>query len=152
MSGKVHGIGPKQALGGAKSARRFWHRYLTKEARLAPRRKFASPSRTVLLDRLRHEASEHGFEIVSVKMLHPLQLAPEVVVRTTHYIALAHATAQILRALDPNGRDRWDYEGFYFEARDEYNVPFLVAYNVIRGQIMGGQWAPSEALYPFLHG
>jgi hypothetical protein len=73
-------------------------------------------------------------------------------VRTTHYIALAHATAQIRRALDPNGRDRWDYEGFYFEARDEYNVPFLVAYNVIRGQIMGGQWAPSEALYPFLHG
>jgi len=148
--GHIHRTGPQEAVSGARSARRYWREYLTKEARLASRKRFPSPSLSVLSQRLEREADAHSFDIVSVRMLHPRRAAPEIVVRTTHYLALARATSDILRGLE--GRDSWDYEGFYFEARDERNVPFLAAYNVVRGQIMGGQWARSEALYPFPHG
>src|SRR2546421_31397 len=131
--GEGHRNGPEQGGSGAKRARGDWYRYLTKEARLAPRKRFRSPGLSVLSERLKREAHAHSFEIVSVKMLHPLQLAPAVVVRTTDYVALSRATGDILNRLE--GRDPWDYEGFYFEARDERNVPFFAAYNVIRGQI-----------------
>src|SRR5438874_939361 len=67
--GKVHRIGPEQAVSGTKSARSYWYRYLTKEARLAPRKRFRSPGLSVLSERLKREAHAHSFEIVSVKML-----------------------------------------------------------------------------------
>ena len=71
-------------------------------------------------------------------------------VRTTSYLELARATNSILTELD--GVPHWRYEGFYFRAEDEYGVPFLIAYDVVRGESMGGQWARSERLYPFNHG
>jgi len=107
---------------------------------------------------LRRAAQRYDFDVVSVQLLRPRQLAPKVVVRTKHYLALAHATAAILRRIDPrtpavDDREGWKYEGFYFEARDERDVPFLIAYNFWRGPSAGGgQWARSEPLYPFVHG
>ena len=92
-----------------------------------------------------------------MKLLRPRQLAPEIAVRTTDYLGLAQALPGILRRLDPHeGRSDtrgWSYEGFFIEARDERGVPFLAVYNFWRGQHKGGgQWARSEALYPFQHG
>lgn len=45
----------------------------------------------------------------------------------------------------------WDYEGFFLGAQDEQGEPFLAVYNAWRAH-GGGQWARSEALYPFPHG
>jgi len=89
---------------------------------------------------------------VHVHVFRPRQLAPLIVVRTTHYLSLSRAVGSILQKLDPPGRGHWAYEGIYFMAEDEKNVPFLSVSNVVRGQIEGSQWARSEALYPFLHG
>jgi hypothetical protein len=83
---------------------------------------------------------------------------PFVIVRTTHYLALARATPSILREIDPKSRtndDRtgWRYEGFFFEAQDEHSIPFLGAFNFWRGRDGGGgQFARSDPLFPFAHG
>jgi hypothetical protein len=50
-------------------------------------------------------------------------------------------------------RTGWAYEGFFFEARDTDNVPFLAVWNYWRGpHAGGGQWARGEDLLPFQHG
>ena len=121
-------------------------------ARKYPGIPFRSPSREVLLARLGGEAKAHDFEVVSLRMLRPRELAPLVVVRTARYVSLARATGGILKNLDRERSYDPDYEGFYFEAQDERGVPFFSAYNVRRGQIEGGEWARSEPLYPFPHG
>lgn len=134
------------------SARGSWIRDMNEAAREYPGIRFRSPGREILLTRLEREARAHDFEVVSVRMLRPRQLAPAVVVRSTHYVALAHATGAILEKLEPDGKYDRDYEGFYFEAQDERGIPFFSAFNVMRGRIEGGQWARSEPLYPFEHG
>ena len=142
---------------GGELARRQWEHEIRSRAREAPGEHFANLSAATLRERLREAADEHGFELVSVKLLRPRQLAPEIIIRTTDYLDLAHALLGILRKLDPHedGSDTrgWSYEGFFIEARDERGVPFLAVFNHWRGQHKGGgQWARSEPLYPFRHG
>jgi hypothetical protein len=142
--------------GGAR-IRKQWEREIRSRALAAPRQHFANLSPNTLRRRLAAAANDHDFQVVTVKLLRPKQLAPEIAVRTTHYVALAHALPSILRSLDPH-RGRldnrgWSYEGFYFEAQDERGVPFLAVYNFWRGEHKGGgQWARSEPLFPFQHG
>jgi hypothetical protein len=134
-----------------------WKREIRSRAIEAPREHFDNLSPQTLETRLTEAAREHGFQVVAVKLHRPEQLAPEITVRTTHYLALARALPSILRSLDPHsGRSDnrgWSYEGFFIEARDERSVPFFAVFNFWRGQHKGGgQWARSEALYPFPHG
>ena len=134
-----------------------WEREIRKRAREAPREHFANLPPAILRQRLREAADGHGFEVDSVKLLRPRQLAPEITVHTTDYLGLTHALPRILRGLDPHhgGSDAqgWSYEGFLIVARDERGIPFLAVYNYWRGQHKGGgQWARSEALFPFQHG
>lgn len=95
------------------------------------------------------------FTVLSLNVVRPRQLAPEVVVLTTHYVEVAEATRLILLRVDPKastGDDRtgWRYEGFFFQAEDEHGVPFLIAFNFWRGGGGGGgQWARSDRLFPF---
>jgi hypothetical protein len=126
-------------------------------------KRFASPNRRILLSRLRGAARRYRFHIVGVRMLHPRQSAPEVIVSTHDKAHFAEVTPLILRMIDPKqptGTDRtgWAYEGFYFEARDNSGTPFLGTFNHWRGPIPGGpepgggQWTTEAALYPFQHG
>jgi hypothetical protein len=142
--------------GGAR-LRKQWEQEIRTRAIEAPREHFANLSPDTLKERLAEAAHDHGFQVVTVKLLRPKQLAPEITVRTTHYLALARALPGILRSLDPHsGRSDnrgWSYEGFFFEAQDERGVPFLGVYNFWRGEHKGGgQWARSEPLFPFQHG
>jgi hypothetical protein len=119
---------------------------------------FDNLARKTLRNRLVQAAENHHFEIVSVAFLHPRQLAPQIVIRTTHYVEVAHALPKILARIDPrmpkrDDRRGWAYEAFYLEARNEKGVPFLAVFNYWRGPSAGGgQWARSEPLYPFVHG
>jgi hypothetical protein len=112
----------------------------------------------MLRARLAALAHRYDFDVVSVQIRRPRQLAPSIVVRTRRYVELARATRLILKQLDPKARtndDRtgWRYEGFFFEADDEHGVPFLAAFNFWRGpHAGGGQWARSDRLFPFVHG
>jgi hypothetical protein len=142
----------------AAAAERNWEHEIQSRGRHYPKKRFANPSKDGLMGDLRALAQKNGFELVSVRFLLPRQLAPKIVVRTKHYLALAHATPAILRRIDPRAAVRadsqgWKYEGFYFEAQDEHGIPFLIAFNFERGPSPGGgQWARSEPLYPYAHG
>ena len=153
-----HVIGKAEALADARSTAAEWRRELRERAHAAPGRRFDNLDPRLLRRRLASEARRHRFRVGSVRLLRPRQLAPRIVVRTTHYLELARATRTILAALDPKAptsddRTGWRYEGFYFEAQDEHGVPFLVVFNFLRGRSPGGgQWARSDALFPFAHG
>jgi hypothetical protein len=142
--------------GGAR-VREQWEQEIRSRAIEAPREHFANLSPDTLKERLAEAAHDHGFQVVAVKLLRPKQLAPEIAVRTTHYLTLARALPDMLRSLDPHsgrsGTRGWSYEGFFFEAQDERGIPFLAIYNFWRGNHKGGgQWARSEPLFPFPHG
>jgi hypothetical protein len=139
------------------------HKYASWRGAVQARARYAyGPFRnlppSMLRRRLARLATRYHFTVVSLTLRRPRQLAPRVVVRTTHYVELARATWRILRRIDPrprNGDDPrgWRYEGFFFEAVDEEGVPFLLAYDFMRGPGGGGgAWARSDAVSPFLHG
>lgn len=125
----------------------------------APRQHFANLPLGTLKERLTKAADRHDFRVAAVTIWNPRprQFAPEIVIRTTRYLALARALPGILARIDPHtGKSDtrgWSYEAFFLEAQDEQGVPFLSVYNFWRGQHKGGgQWARSEALFPFSHG
>jgi hypothetical protein len=155
--GHFHRIGPAEATTDVRQARAEWEREITSRARDHPQQTFANLPGTVLRARLAALGRRYGFEVTSVELRRPRQLAPDIVVRTIRYVELARATPLILKQLDPKARtndDRtgWRYEGFFFEADDEDGVPFRAAFNFWRGPSAGGgQWARSDRLFPFAH-
>ena len=155
--GAAEPISDHEAAEAGRLAPAAWRKELEKRARLHTAQRFDNPARGAFQRRLHQLAGRYGFEVVSAKVLRPREDAPLVVVRTTDYRGLANATSAILNQLDPKrstGDDRtgWRYEGFFWEARDERGVPFLIASTLTRGQVKGQQWARSEALYPFPRG
>jgi hypothetical protein len=118
---------------------------------------FPSPSRVVLIERLGQAQRRYGFQIVSVRMLHPLQAAPVIVIRSDKKLAIAHATPAIIKLFDPrhvtkSNPSGYAYEGYFFQAQDTRGVPYLVTYNYLRPPNVGsGEWAANESLYPFPH-
>jgi hypothetical protein len=153
-----HKVGSYEATRSVRAALRSWNRELAKRARAAPAQRFDNLPVATLERRLQVLAEAHDFDVVTVQLNRPAQLAPRVIVRTTHYPELAKATPVILRRLDPkratnDDRTGWRFEGFFFEARDEHGIPFLATFNFWRGgNGGGGQFARSEQLYPFEHG
>ena len=143
-----------EAVRGERTARGQWLLALRAAARSGSDWVFPNPSRSTLLRRLERQARAHHFQVVSLEMLHPRQLAPVIVVQTSHPIALAHATVSILEGLDPNygrGEPSELYEGLYFAALDASGVPLFSASEVVRGGYEGGTWARSKDLYPVGH-
>jgi hypothetical protein len=136
-----------------------WHSNLELGARVNPGARFSSPAKSLLLRRLRLAASRYHFTLVKMRVMHPRQAAPFVVVETKDERALSASTPAILRLLDPktktnNDRTGWAYEGFLFEARNTNGVPFLATFNWWRNpnSAGGGQAASDQRLYPFQHG
>ena len=138
----------------------LWYSNLRLGARVNPGERFSSPSKAVLLRRLRLAAARYHFTIVKVHVAHPLQAAPLVVVETANEQALSNSTPAILQLVDPHRAKRGSddrtghaYEGFLFEARNTDGVPFLATFNWWRNPASsgGGQSASSERLYPFVH-
>ena len=151
-------VGPAQARREARQTYSEWRLELAQRARKDPRTHFPNLAPFLFRQRLAEAAKRYDLEVVSVRFLRPRQLAPEVVVRTKHYVELARAMRTIDAALNPrrpspDDRLGWEYEGFWLEAQDEHGVPFLAVFDFMRGPgVGGGQWARSEPLYPFPHG
>jgi hypothetical protein len=158
LGGKSPSPNAEKAVAQAAMTKRSWLHEIESRARRYPKERFSNPSKDDLMGGLRTLAQKNNFDLVSVRLLMPRQLAPVIVVRTKSYLKLAHATPAILRRIDPRAAapedsQGWKYEGFYFEAQDEHGTPFLIAFNFWRGASGGGgQWARSEPLYPFAHG
>jgi hypothetical protein len=119
---------------------------------------FPSPSQAVLMQRLRQAQRRYGFAIVRVKMLHPLQSAPVIVIRSDRKLAIARATPAIIKLFDPRRVTKGNpsgfaYEGYFLSAEDRHGVPYLATFHHSRCcPPGGGEWAASESLYPFPHG
>jgi hypothetical protein len=140
-------------------AKRAWLKEVRASASSGDRSKnFPSPSRAVLMHRLHQAQARYGFKIVSVTMLHPLQRAPVIVIRSDRKHAIAKATPAIINAFDPrhvtkSNPSGYAYEAYFFEARDKHGIAYLATFNHWRPpHVGGGQWAAEESLYPFDHG
>lgn len=152
-----HGIDDGEARLAVGRAYATWRAELRHRALIAPRQRFDNPSRRAFETKLRRLARANGFRVVSARLRHPRGAAPDLVVSSRAYERLAREVPDLLQQLDPKsdtGDDRtgWRWEGFFFEAVDERGVPFLATFNFWRGPSAGGgQWARSDALYPFAH-
>ena len=109
------------------------------------------------MQRLRQAQRRFSFEIGTVRMLHPLQSAPVIVIRSDKKLAIAHATLAIIKFFDPrhvanSNPSGYAYEGYFLSAEDRHGVPYLAAFHHSRCcPPGGGEWAASKNLYPFPH-
>jgi hypothetical protein len=149
-------MSPTRAIAQAKTE---WLRDTRASARSGDRSaKFPSPSRAVLMQRLRRAEKLYGFRVVSIEMLHPLQSAPVIVIRSDSEQSIARAIAKIVSLFDPRHPTSADpsgyaYEGYFLVAETSGGVPYLATFNHWRApHVGGGEWAASESLYPFAHG
>jgi hypothetical protein len=136
-----------------------WLRDIRSSAKTGDRAaRFPSPSRTVLLRRLRNAAQSYGFRIAKVQMLHPLQRAPVITIRSDRMRAIARATPSIVALFDARRPTRsnpsgYAYEAYFLVAERRDGIPYLATFNHWRApHVGGGQWAAAEDLYPFPHG
>lgn len=88
--------------------------------------------------RLAAAAARYHFKVKRVQFIHARVLAPFVIVQTRHYLALSRAISVFEPSICPGTCAE------FFEAQDESGVPFIATGS--------GQWARSEALYPYPHG
>lgn len=112
---------------------------------------FPNPTAAAFRRRVRLVARRYGFRIVELRLLHPSQLAPLLIVSTDRprkqFIADLPA---IVSALNPRNDQATTFEGFYLEARDS-DGPFVRTDNVNRGEIEGGEWSANHNDYPYPH-
>ncbi len=119
--------------------------------------RFPNPTPRQFRARLKLIAERYGFAVVSLRLLHPGQLAPLLVVKTTRdRNAFVKDIPAIESLLNPRGRGSGNnspttFEGFFFEAEDAAG-PFVAVQKENRGVIEGGQWAAVGVASPFLHG
>ncbi len=156
-SEKARPITAATARRDAKRIRARWVADIVRRGRQEPTQRFANLRASEFRRRLDAAAARYDLTVKSVRLLHPRQVAPLVIVQTHHDLALARAIPAIEKSLDPhtghNDQRGWAFEAFLFEAQDERGVPFVVIENAFRGgNGYGGQWARSEALFPFAHG
>jgi hypothetical protein len=114
--------------------------------------RFPNPTAAAYRQRVQLAARRYGFRVVTLRLLHPLQTAPLLIVATARprqqFIADVPA---ILADLNPGNDQATTFEGFYFEARDR-DGPFVRTDSIDRGQIEGGQWSADPNDDPFPRG
>jgi hypothetical protein len=149
-------LSPARAVAQAKAE---WLAQIRASAKTGDRSaQFPSPSRAVLMRRLRRAETLYSFRIVRVTMLHPLQSAPVIVISSDRKQSIARATPKIIALFDPRHPNRMNpsgyaYEAYFFVAQTSSGVPYLATFNHWRApHVGGGEWAARESLYPFPHG
>jgi hypothetical protein len=118
--------------------------------------RFPNPTPAAFKQRLALVARRYGFHVVELRLLHPEQIAPLLVVKTNrNRERFSRDVGTIEQLLDPStnahGTSALTFEGFFFAAEDAKGL-FLSTEGVDRGTAEGGQWAAAENLYPYVHG
>jgi hypothetical protein len=147
------GVSPANAHRDVAAARREWLGEVRANARRYPRVEFRNLSHSDFVARLDRQARLHDFRIISIDWRRGHLDVPDVTIASTHYLQLAHDLPHVLDLIDPPPRSNHRaYEAIFLEAVDGDGVPFVAVYDSLRGHIMGGQWARSDALFPYAHG
>ena len=114
--------------------------------------RFPNPSPAAFRRRVTLVGKRFGFQIVSLLLLRPEQIAPLLIVNTSrNRQQFAGDVGQIMSLLNPTTstahRTAETFEGFFFAAEDTKG-PFLFVDGSSRGQGEGGEWAANRCLYP----
>jgi hypothetical protein len=126
------------------------------DATQAFEQRFPNPPPAVFRRRVELVGRRYGFTVDELRLLHPRQLAPLLVVHTKRERrAFVADVPKIMRLLDPmstraGGATAITFEGFYFAAADD-DGPFVRVEDVYRGEVEGGQWSWSPCVYPYAH-
>jgi hypothetical protein len=113
--------------------------------------RFPNPSPAAFRARVALIGRRYGFQVASLRLLHPFQTAPLLVVETTRdRKAFVHDVPAIMDLLDPRNGTAATFEGFLFEAQDAKGA-FVRVENVYRGEVMGGEWSWNRCVYPYPH-
>ena len=159
-SGVSFGISQKRtvitdsvALRDGKQDRREWIAEIYRRGRQDRTTRFSNLAPATFRRRLDAAASRYHFTVETVRFLRPRQLAPLVVVRTRSYVGFSRAVPAIEKSLDPGaGSADAAFEALFLEGQDERGVPFVIVTSAVRGGLEGGEWARSDALFPYPHG
>jgi hypothetical protein len=121
----------------------------------ALRQHFPNPTSKAFRHRLDLVAHRYGFTVTSLRLLHPEQLAPLLIIHTKRgRKAFVHDIPAIMRLLDPisqgHNRAAVTFEGFLLQADDNHG-PFVRIDNVYRGETEGGEWSSDPCSYPYPH-
>jgi hypothetical protein len=144
-----------QATREASAARRDWLGSLRAGAAADPGERFRSPPLSRFVARLEHAALAYHLTVEAVTAHRPRQLAPEATLESDDFVRAAHALGPILDLVDPALPPRANhraYEGILLRLVDDRGIPYASAFDSLRGNVEGGQWARAERLYPFAHG
>jgi hypothetical protein len=130
-------------------------RHVVSERVFALGQRFPNPSPRAFRERVELVGRRHGFRVVSLRLLRPLQLAPLLVVETDRdREQFVGEVAEIVALLDPRtggeGAVARTFEGFVLEARDR-EATFVVVNGVNRGTAMSSQWSWDPCVMPYAH-
>ena len=117
-----------------------WQSALERGARTNPTSRYPNPPRKELIARLRASVG-WGFKLLSIRMRHPLQDAPVVIVKV-HPLARNRGNTDtllvdLLAALKSSDGKQL-YEGFFVEALDNGGTPFYARWLASRAQVSEG--------------
>jgi len=118
---------------------------------LAFGQRFPNPTPKVFRADVAEVARTDGLRVVSLTLLKPLQLAPEVVFAAKNRSRFIAEVPAIERFLNPRSRTGYAtrFEGFFLEGIDPDGKPFVATFSNARGTLEGGQWSADP---PFPHG
>jgi hypothetical protein len=115
-------------------------------------RRFRNPSPASFRARVARVGHRFGFHVVSLRLLHPDQIAPLLIVRTSRdRNAFADNVLKILDTLDPANPKPGAFEGFFFAAEDAHG-PFVISQDVRRAGPEDSGYAANGVLFPTAHG
>ncbi len=116
---------------------------------------FPNPTPAAFRHRVALVGRRYGFHVVSLRLLHPEQLAPLLIVRTSRpRRAFVKDSGKIVALLSPTSfaprlhRVAVTFEGFFFAAEDSRG-PFMFRADVDRGAGFGMGWVSDPCLSPY---
>jgi hypothetical protein len=117
--------------------------------------RFPNPAPTAFRERVAAVGRQYGFRVIELRLLRPRELAPLLVVETSHdrkeFVSEVPAIVSLLNPAKSEGsQTAVTFEGFFLEVRDA-DGPFVRTMTVRRGQVMGGQWSWDRCVYPYAH-
>ena len=123
------------------------------ESGSALEQRFPNPPAAAFRKRVALVGRRYGFQVASLRLLRPEQIAPLLIVRTSRNPkAFIHDIPTIMDLLNPTTTTKHEsaqtFEAFFFAAEDAHG-PFVDTEGISRGESEGGEWVWNHCDYPY---